>query len=364
MTLILSNKKEKKSSLLSNYINRFAADQMKITQDKLRKFRNILMDDIYNELSKPKNAEPNKMPVVDVNTLEKKMYLEALEIDNSNWPSINNISTKIDDMNPIPDTILQGTHYYEKLSEIADAFDHGDIQKANDIIEDRATIESKNKQIIPIFNRIKGAIKSHTNTEEYKLFQKYSSEKAQKILQGFPNTNEHIKELSDSYKLRFANIRAQLKNNPTEYITKEMEYVVDVLYEWANYIMVINYDSYKFSMEALPPSSEWEKEAIQESYKRQFDVDKYILFEKTIKEAKPLKQNEVTNLFQSMKISPLEDKDKSLNKLTGSHIQNYIKSIEIKIDWEEKAKAIGITKKAKPAASHAKSNIYLSLIHI
>lgn len=131
---------------------------------------------VFLEEKERKTLEAMRMQ--DIRNMRKsvgdKLMLKGFEMEaRKGWPTLGNLSEKIEADMVIPQTILNYTEYSLKLQRIAMFAEIGDFEAMQAVLDNQLVFEKKNQMLQPIFRDIKSQIRHMSFTPEYELIKDY-----------------------------------------------------------------------------------------------------------------------------------------------------------------------------------------------
>ena len=126
-----------------------------------------------------------------------KLMLDGLEMEASkSWPTMANLTSKIEADVIVPQTVLNFSEYSQKLQRLAMFAEMGDHEAMQAVLDNQLVIEKKNKLLQPIFRDIKSQIRHMSFTPEYEIFRDYVTKRRQIENSVKAQTNEAWKQNS------------------------------------------------------------------------------------------------------------------------------------------------------------------------
>ena len=130
----------------------------------------------YLEEKERKTLETMRMQ--DIRNMRKKVsdqfMLDGLEMESAkSWPTMANLTTKIEADVIIPQTVLNFSEYQAKIQRLAMFAEMGDQEAMQAVLDNQLVIERKNKLLQPLFRDIKSQIRQMSFTPEFELIRDY-----------------------------------------------------------------------------------------------------------------------------------------------------------------------------------------------
>ncbi|CAI2361986.1 unnamed protein product [Moneuplotes crassus] len=158
---------------------------------------------------------------------ERQMYLQALKIDTSA---------------PVPSpTIVDFTHYYERLQNLAMLTIHGNYSEAEKLLRNEETVEEKNIYLQPLYRNLKKCIRFITKTEEAQITKKYHRLMAGVITGAMDDQENLLNDLKEKYENEL--LQMKKKDSVPKMKLKKLETNITSLFHlimlWTQYTDII-----------------------------------------------------------------------------------------------------------------------------
>ena len=248
---------------ISLYRKRHKEEYERLQAEKDRLYYDPESDELPPEIQKlverrRKNETKERTSIIKVamHTKRQIMHREKKEIETlekEKWHQINDMmkmrerqmylqALQIDDNPPIPPpTIVDFTHYYERLQNIAMLTVHGKYEEVEKALKHQETIDEKNLHLQPLFRKLKKCIRYITKTDEAKLNKKYQQKIAGVLTGPVDDKKNLIANLREEFEDELMKIRK--RDSQPKMQLKKLETHITTLFHllmlWTQYTDII-----------------------------------------------------------------------------------------------------------------------------
>ena len=182
---------------------------------------------------------------------KKKLLIDTMNLESSQWINIDNYKTAIAEHLLIPHN-LDNSSYFVKLREESFVAGMGKMISKQDHYSNRKEAQFKNQMLSKYFTELKAAIKALTYSPLQPLFEDFEADKAR--LFDYP---EKIRAISEKYQALAAAWKAKEKHSVDTYINRlhrQLQLTCKLAKNWNEYIRIAKLDDVEINLvrAALP----------------------------------------------------------------------------------------------------------------
>lgn len=192
------------------------------------------------------------MRMADIRNMRKnignQLMLDGLEMEAAkSWPTLANLTTKIEADVIIPQTILNYGEYQAKLQRLAMFAELGDREAMQAVLDNQVVLEKKNRLLQPLFRDMKSQIRHMSFTPEYEMLREYVHKRRQIETSVKGQASEAWKEksceqLRELYAILLAKRQQKIRGSLSlrvKTLQKRLENIFELLSLWNQYVEVV-----------------------------------------------------------------------------------------------------------------------------